>query len=152
MKLHLGTLHWYHQTKVRIEGQGVAEAEPVPVSRQQHAWSWSSWSSSSSSSWSGQVLAQKLDEHAELGAGEEPGVGEELGPGVGAELGVGVGLVLALALVVHLRLVGKWNHTRSHPPSSTDSRFRHHKSLCMALSHARPRRVSLWHIGWRCGP
>ena len=162
MKLHLGTLHCYRQTKLRIEGQPVAAAVehvPAPVSQQRAwlsswSWSWLSWSSWSSWwSWWGQVLGHKLDESAELGVGEGLGVGAGLGQGVGPGVGVGVGLALVGPLVGRLlQMLRNWNRKRSHPPSSTGSKFRRHKSPCMALSRARPRRVSLLHIGWWCGP
>ena len=94
---------------------------------------------------------QKLDEGEELGVGEELGAGVGLGVGVGLELGVGAELALALA-AEHLQLEGNWSRTRSHLPSSNDSRCHRHKSLCTAWSHPRPRRESLWHIDWWCGP
>lgn len=93
------------------------------VQVQQRAWSWLWWS------WLGQVPGWG----AELDVGEEEG-GEELG--VDVELVVG----LAPALVQHHLLLGKWSRKRSHPPSSTGSTSHHHKSPCMASSHAHPHR------------
>jgi len=95
---------------------------------------WSLW-------WLVQALEQKWGEGERLGVGAELGVGAALG--VGAELGVGAALGLELALQVadHLQSEGSWSRTRSRPPSSNGSKFRRHKSLCMAWHHPHPRHV-----------
>ena len=82
----------------------------------------------------GQVQERKSDEGELLDAGEELGAGEGLGeePELDVELVVGLVLAPAPAPMVADHLQCSWSRIQSHPPSSTCSRFRRHKSLCMA--------------------
>jgi len=94
-----------------------------------------------------------LDESEELALDVALGVGAALALGAAQAQGEGLELEPELEVAAgHHPVEGKWNRKRSHLPSSTDSRFHHRKSLCMALDRSHPHHVSLWHNGWRCGP